>query len=389
MFDNFLGNFALISKIGEGSFSEVHKVKEVRTGKLYAAKRLRKFYGSIEEVIDSAELKTMQKIEYHPNILSLVDFVFEPKEGALTLIFDLMDMSLYDFIKDRNKKLSETRCKNYLYQMTLGLNHLHRSGIFHRDIKPENILVRMDPRLKSNRCELVQLGDLGSVCYSDFPMPRSAYISTRWYRAPECLLTSGFYGPKMDVWALGCVFYEILTLCPLFPGDNELDQLHKIHEKLGTPSDKLLQRFKECNLDFRFSKKKPEGFHNFVPFLSEYGVDVLKKMLVYHPDTRVTAKKLLEHIYFKDMREKNRTIYSANRLMTTVSLDREKQSTIQFIERSSTDRGKSFVAKKLLEAQDRLNRQMERGWGMNACPEKAKILSVIRSYSRKSSQLTP
>jgi renal tumor antigen len=390
MLDNLLSNFALIKKIGEGSFSEVLKVKEKRTGKYYAAKRLTKYYGSIEEVFDSAELKTLQKIEYHPNILSLVDFAFEPQNGALTLIFDLMEMSLYDFIKERNKKLSESRCKNFLFQLTLGLNHLHRSGIFHRDIKPENILIKTDPRLKSInplRCELIQIGDLGSVCYTDFPLPHSAYISTRWYRAPECLLTSGYYGPKMDVWALGCVFFEILTLSPLFPGDNELDQLYKIHEILGTPSEKLLERFKECSIDFEFPKRKPQGIYNLVPFLSEYGVDILKKTLTYHPDMRISAKKLLEHIYFKDIGERNRTIYSANRLLTTTSLGENKSeglssrgsSEVCSSSSSSSAKGKSFVLKKLHEAQDRLNKQMERGWGMNACPQKVKIISTIKS----------
>lgn len=393
MLDSLLNNFALINKIGEGSFSEVLKVKDKKNGKYYAAKRLTKYFGSIEEVTDSAELKTLRKIEYHPNILSLVEVVYEPQHGALTLIFDLMDMSLYDFIKVRNKRLSESRCKNFLFQLALGLNHLHRSGIFHRDIKPENILIRTDPRLKNNnplRSELIQLGDLGSVCYTDFPVPHSAYISTRWYRAPECLLTSGFYGSKMDIWALGCVYFEILTFSPLFPGDNELDQLHKIHDIIGTPASKLLERFKHCNVDFEFPKKKAQGFHNLVPMLSEYGVDILKKTLVYHPDTRISTKKLLEHIYFDDIRGKSRAVYAANRLIATTSLDSDKSmwglhkslETRGSVESYSS--GRSYVLKKLHEAQDMLHKQLERGWGMNSCPEKAKILSNIKSSAQNS-----
>lgn len=70
-------------------------------------------------------------------------------------------------------------------------------------------------------------------------MPFTEYISTRWYRAPECLLTDGYYGFKMDLWSVGCVFFELATLRPLFPGANEVDQLAKIHGVLGVP-DKVL-----------------------------------------------------------------------------------------------------------------------------------------------------
>lgn len=393
--DGLLSNYTLISKIGEGSFSEVLKVKEKKTGIFLAAKRLTKFYATTEEAENCAELMILQKLEYHPNILSLVASAFDVQSGKLSLIFDLMDMSMYDFIKDRKKTLSETRCKHYMFQLAQGLNHLHRSGIFHRDIKPENILIRTDARFKNNamRYELVQLADLGSVCNADFPKPHSAYISTRWYRAPECLLTSGYYGPKMDVWALGCCFFEILTLEPLFPGDNELDQLHKIHSVIGTPPHSLLERFKHRNVTFDFPKKKSLAFHNLVPMLSDIGVDVLKKCLVYHPDTRISAKKLLNHSYFEDLLAKKRVNNTANRLMSS--------SLTSSIRRKSYDEEKSLAARKSLngsraslksdnttristirklhEAQEKLNKQLERGWGMNKCPVKAKIMDNIKS----------
>lgn len=396
-----MNNYTLISKIGEGSFSEVLKVKDKKTGIFYAAKRLTKYYKNEEEVKNSPELNTLRNLERHKNILSLIEVVFESSNGSLTLIFDLMDQSLYDYIKNRKKTLSETKCKSFLFQMTQGLNHLHRSKIFHRDIKPENILIRKDPRFKHDpwNYELVQLADLGSVCNSDFPPPHSAYISTRWYRAPECLLTSGFYGPKMDIWALGCCFYEILTLNPLFPGDNELDQLHKIHEIIGSPPVKVLDRFKNRNVKYDFPKKKPIGFHNMVPMLSEYGVDVLKHTLVYHPDTRISSKKLLEHIYFEELRIKCRVNPSSSRLMLSSSLvsDKSKSSKHDFkytmgrqsLNSSrgslcSNDSGKDSTLKRLQEAQQSINKQLERGWGMNTCPVKTRIIGNIKSSVQNS-----
>ncbi|CRL04479.1 CLUMA_CG017561, isoform A, partial [Clunio marinus] len=331
MLDNFLSYYTLIGKIGEGSFSEVLKVKEKKSGHFYAAKRLTKYYANLDEVKACAELKTLQKLEYNQNVLSLVNFIFEERCGKLTLIFDLMDMSMYDFIKDRTKPLSERRCKNYIFQIFQGLHHLHRNGIFHRDIKPENILIRSETRWRNNMIgpDLIQIADLGSVCQTDNPFPRSAYISTRWYRAPECLLTSGYYGQKMDVWAVGCCFFEFLTLNPLFPGDNELDQLHKIHLILGSPSNIILNRFKHRNVNYNFPKCKSVGLHNLVPNLSDYGNDILKKTLSYHPDTRLSAKKILEHIYFIDLQyKKKRSSSSTSALLKSSSLTSTNSSNL-------------------------------------------------------------
>ncbi|KAI8831371.1 kinase-like domain-containing protein, partial [Chytridium lagenaria] len=106
-------------------------------------------------------------------------------------------------------------------------------GIFHRDIKPENILIK-DQNIK--------IADLGSCRGIHSKQPYTEYIATRWYRSPECLLCDGIYNFKMDVWSVGCVLYEIMTKMPLFPGSNELDQLHRIHAVLGTPGPKVLRQ---------------------------------------------------------------------------------------------------------------------------------------------------
>ena len=144
-----------------------------------------------------------------------------------------MEMNLYESIKDRKNYLSEKKVRTWIFQTLKALEYMHRNGIFHRDIKPENILLRNDQ---------IKLADFGS-CKGIFSKPPfTEYISTRWYRSPECLLTDGYYNYKMDIWGLGCVFFELLTLAPLFPGDDEIDEVFKINAILGSPSDELFEK---------------------------------------------------------------------------------------------------------------------------------------------------
>ena len=140
--------------------------------------------------------------------------LYDEPTGRLALVFELMEMNMYDAIKGRRHYLPEKRVKYYMYQLMKAIDHMHRNGIFHRDIKPENILLMEDQ---------VKLADFGSCRGIYSKQPYTEYISTRWYRAPECLLTDGYYGYKMDLWGVGCVMFEVISLFPLFPGNDELD----------------------------------------------------------------------------------------------------------------------------------------------------------------------
>ena len=94
---------------------------------------------------------------------------------------------------------------------------MHKRGMFHRDIKPENILLTN---------EVVKLADFGSSRAIRKGAQSTQYVSTRWYRSPECLLTEGGYSYKMDIWSIGCMLFELLAEQPLFSGSDELDQIN-------------------------------------------------------------------------------------------------------------------------------------------------------------------
>ncbi|XP_046502885.1 MAPK/MAK/MRK overlapping kinase isoform X3 [Equus quagga] len=230
-------NYKAVGKIGEGTFSEVMKMQSLRDGNYYACKQMKQHFESIEQVNNLREIQALRRLNPHPNILTLHEVVFDRKSGSLALICELMDMNIYELIRGRRHPLSEKKIMRYMYQLCTSLDHMHRNGIFHRDVKPENILIKQD---------VLKLGDFGSCRSVYSKQPYTEYISTRWYRAPECLLTDGFYTYKMDLWSAGCVFYEITSLQPLFPGANELDQISKIHEVIGTPAEKTLTKFKQA-----------------------------------------------------------------------------------------------------------------------------------------------
>ncbi|XP_028920992.1 MAPK/MAK/MRK overlapping kinase isoform X2 [Ornithorhynchus anatinus] len=286
--------YRAIGKIGEGTFSEVTKMQSLRDGTYYACKQMKQHFESIEQVNNLREIQAMRRLNPHPNILTLHEVVFDRKTGSLALICELMDMNIYELIRGRRHPLSEKKIMNYMYQLCKSLDHMHRNGIFHRDVKPENILIKKD---------LLKLGDFGS-CRSVYSRPPyTEYISTRWYRAPECLLTDGYYSSKMDMWSAGCVFYEISSLHPLFPGANELDQITKIHEIIGTPAQKTLTKFKRSRaVNFDFPFKKGSGISLLTSNLSPKCLSLISAMVEYDPDERISAKQALRHSCFREQR---------------------------------------------------------------------------------------
>jgi renal tumor antigen len=133
----------------------------------------------------------------------------------------------------------------------------------------------------------VKVADLGSCKGKHSPAPYTDYISTRWYRAPECLMTDGYYNEKMDIWGFGCVLFELITKKPLFPGKDELDQIHRIHNVIGTPKPEVFDRFRSqaSHMEINFPTKKGLGLDKLLPSGCPNDLkDILFKLLTYDPN---------------------------------------------------------------------------------------------------------
>ena len=159
----------------------------------------------------------------------------EYENSRLYVIFELMEMSLTQFMRKRSKqshaKLEEqTEIKTIMRQILGGMQYMHDDlKILHRDIKPDNIMINTNPLT----AKIIDFGTCKDCSLEN--CNHTAYVSTRWYRAPECVLRSHQYTFNSDNFAIGCVMAELYLLRPLFPGSSEVDQLDRIFKILGTP----------------------------------------------------------------------------------------------------------------------------------------------------------
>lgn len=292
-------DFNVHQKLGTGAYGKVFRARNTRDGKDYALKQIQ--VPSDKEGIPQSvlrEITVMKRIsrQNNPHVIGLCHIFHHIDKDThmvkIDMVMEKCDWDLHTFIYNVNKSIPEKQARHLASQIVKGLDFLHSNLIIHRDLKPQNILV--------NRDQTVKIADFGLSKEFSNTSAFTVCVVTLWYRSPEVLLQS-FYNSTVDMWAFGCILYEIYTQTALFAGANEARQLNAIFKKMGTPTgtdwpeESVLTKDSFPNYAGGFLDHK-----TYTEGMSAMAIDFLKKCLRYHPAKRLSSRHALQHEYIKE-----------------------------------------------------------------------------------------
>lgn len=285
-----LDRYSKIEKVGDGTYGVVFKARDRVTGKLVALKKIR--LEAEDEGVPSTAIReiSLLKTMQHPNIVKLFEAVYQ--DGRLYLVFEFLDQDLKVHMDNVRGLLKPNLVKSYMYQLLKGMCFCHSRGILHRDLKPQNLLI--------DQAGILKMADFGLARSVQVPVRAYTHeIVTLWYRAPEVLLGCKKYSSPVDMWSIGCIFAEVMTKRPLFPGDSEIDELFRIFRVLGTPDEhKWPGVSKLPNFKTTFPQWKARSWASVLPNCPPLALDLMAKMMAYEPNQRISARAALQHPYF-------------------------------------------------------------------------------------------
>ncbi|KAJ2906748.1 hypothetical protein MKZ38_010739 [Zalerion maritima] len=298
-------NYDKLNDIEEGAYGWVARAKEIATGKVVALKRL-KVDPTDRSGLPVTGLREIQilKDSSHRNIVELKEVVTgKPTSGieSIFLVLEFVEHDVKTILEDMPEPFLASEVKTLLWQLAAGVAYLHDNWILHRDLKTSNLLL-------NNRGQL-KIADFGMARYVGDPPPKlTQLVVTLWYRAPELLLGATTYGRAVDMWSVGCIFGELLTREPLLQGKNEVEEITKIFELCGMPTDETWPGFRRLpnsralRIPRSSSSSNPLATGSVIrakfPLLTKAGCDLLNGLLSLDPESRPSAKDMLAHEYF-------------------------------------------------------------------------------------------
>ncbi|KAL0429536.1 UNVERIFIED_CONTAM: Mitogen-activated protein kinase [Sesamum radiatum] len=328
--------------VGKGSYGVVGSAIDTHTGERVAIKKINDVFEHVSDATRILREIKLLRLLRHPDIVEIKHIMLPPSRREfrdIYVVFELMESDLHQVIK-ANEDLSPEHYQFFLYQLLRGLKYIHTANVFHRDLKPKNILANADCKLKI--CDF----GLARVSFNDAPSAIfwTDYVATRWYRAPElcgsffskdlhsftvcyangialptCLypflkcgekilvdfvLCLRRYTPAIDIWSIGCIFAEMLTGKPLFPGKNVVHQLDLMTDLLGTPPPESIARIRNEKARRYLSsmrKKPPVPFAQKFPNVDPLALRLLERLLAFDPKDRPTAEEALGDPYFRGL----------------------------------------------------------------------------------------
>ncbi|TXG50841.1 hypothetical protein EZV62_023365 [Acer yangbiense] len=282
--------------IGKGSYGVVGSAIETHTGERVAIKKINDVFEHVSDATRILREIKLLRLLRHPDIVEIKHIMLPPSRREfrdIYVVFELMESDLHQVIK-ANDDLTPEHYQFFLYQLL-------RANVFHRDLKPKNILANADCKLKI--CDF----GLARVSFNDAPSAIfwTDYVATRWYRAPElCGSFFSKYTPAIDTWSIGCIFAEMLSGKPLFPGKNVVHQLDLMTDLLGTPPPESIARIRNEKARRYLSsmrKKQPVPFTQKFPHVDPLALRLLERLLAFDPKDRPSAEEGLADPYFQGL----------------------------------------------------------------------------------------
>jgi len=282
--------YTKIDKLGEGTYGIVYKAKNRETGEIVALKRIR--LDSEDEGVPCTAIREISLLKElkHPNIVRLYDVIHTEKK--LTLVFEYLDQDLKKYLDECGGEIARQTMKSFLFQLLRGVAFCHDHRVLHRDLKPQNLLINKKGELK--------LADFGLARAFGIPVRSYSHeVVTLWYRAPDVLMGSRKYSTPIDIWSAGCIFAEMATGRPLFPGSSVSDQLVRIFKIMGTPHEEVWPGVSELP-DYKtdFPQYPAQNLSSLIHGLDDKGLNLLSRMLHYDPNQRIPAQQAMKHNYF-------------------------------------------------------------------------------------------
>eukprot|EP01086_Lenisia_limosa_P015304 TRINITY_DN4826_c0_g1_i2.p1 TRINITY_DN4826_c0_g1~~TRINITY_DN4826_c0_g1_i2.p1 ORF type:complete len:419 (+),score=72.15 TRINITY_DN4826_c0_g1_i2:19-1275(+) len=316
------GRYQIQAPIGKGSFGQVVKCLDIHSNEMVAVKIIKNKKPFRAQAQIEVDLLKLMRESDHDDIYFIVRLLnhFDHRHH-LCLVFELLSYNLYDLLCNTNfLGVSLTLVRKFAQQILTALMFLSLPdiGIVHCDLKPENIL------LKSSRRSGIKVIDFGSSCRNNEKL--YTYIQSRFYRSPEVLLGLPYSYP-IDMWSLACILMEMHIGEPVFPGKNEEDQMMRITEVCGMPSDEMLESSPKVsrfftqaagswapkNINIRPGARTLESIvgaetggpggrrkheNNHSPQDYHIFLDLVRKMLDYNAESRISAFDALQHEFF-------------------------------------------------------------------------------------------
>jgi len=305
-------------RLGKGAYGIVWKAIDKKSQEVVA---LKKIFDAFRNATDAQrtfrEIMFLQEFGKHENIIKLNNVIRASNDKDIYLVFEHMDTDLHAVIR-KGTILKDIHKRYIMYQLLKATKYMHSGNVIHRDYKPSNVLLDSDCLAKI--CDFGLARSLEKIDGKNSHARKNSvtgeeickapalteYVATRWYRAPEILLSSPRYTKGVDIWSLGCILAELILGKPLFPGSSTLNQIECIMQTIPEPSNSDIDSIQS---DYGHSiiketmKKISKGKINRTTLEEKLSsapaeaIDFVKKILVFNPDKRPSAADLLTHPY--------------------------------------------------------------------------------------------